>query len=314
MNTSKQVNAMIGLLFLVALFFAANVLNEPNRQEAAVENQTEVFSERGAEIFVQNCRGCHGLEGLGPDEGAIGAKLNTPAFLILGEENAFNSDATAIGVADGIRSFLGDSIACGRTNTVMPVWSERYGGPLSDRQIEYLVTLITEGRWDLVVELGHENDTHQIPELTRESIILDGAGLAPTKENCGQYNGITAKPFRDRDPFASGAIASETPGTDGTAEPGGTASPGGGPEDALVQTLPVREYFASLCAGCHGQNREGGVGLPLTRDVLTESDDFYIDAVTNGRPGTAMSPFGGGAELTPDEVAGIVTWLKNTDP
>lgn len=313
MNTSKQVNVMIGLLFLVSLFFAVNVLNEPNRQDTALEEQTELFAERGAEIFVQNCRSCHGLEGLGPDEGAIGAKLNTPAFLILGEDNAFGVDGTAEGVADGIRNFLGNTITCGRTNTVMPLWGEQYGGPLSDRQIEYLVTLITEGRWDLVEELGHENDTHQDPELTRDDIISDGSGLASTTENCGQYNGLTARPFRERDPFASTAPPSETPGTDGTPEPGET--PGGDdPSAAIVQGMPVGDYFLATCSACHGQNREGGVGLPLTRDRLTESDDFYIDTITNGRAGTAMAAFGGGPELTPEEVQSIVTWLKNTDP
>ena len=31
MNTSKQVNVMIGLMFLVALFFAVNVINGANK-------------------------------------------------------------------------------------------------------------------------------------------------------------------------------------------------------------------------------------------------------------------------------------------
>lgn len=315
MNTSKQVNAMIGLLFLVSVFFAVNVLNEPNRQDTAIEEQTEIFAERGAEIFVQNCRSCHGLDGLGPEEGAIAPALNTPAFLILGEDNAFGADETPVGVAGDIRGFLGNTIACGRTNTVMPVWSEQFGGSLSDRQIDYLVTLITEGRWDLVEELGHENDTHQDPELTRDDIISDGSGLSPTTENCGQFNGITARPFRERDPFVKSGDATETatPDPDSTPDPDATPA-GDSPEDALVQGLPVRDYFASLCAGCHGQNREGGVGLALTRDLLTEPDDFYTDTITNGRAGTAMAAFGGGAELTPEEVQAIVTWLKNTDP
>jgi mono/diheme cytochrome c family protein len=240
MNTSKQVNAMIGLLFLVSLFFAVNVLNEPARQETAIEEQTEVFAERGAEIFVQNCRSCHGMEGLGTEEGAIGAILNTPAFLILGETNAFGADETPAGVADGIRSFLGNTIACGRTNSVMPLWAEQFGGSLSDRQIEYLVTLITEGRWDLVEELGHENDSHQDPELTREDIVLaDATGLAPTRENCGQYNGLTAAPFRDRDPFTSTPPVAETPDPDGTPDPDATPTP----ETPMVQGMPVGDYF-----------------------------------------------------------------------
>lgn len=86
------------------------------------------------------------------------------------------------------------------------------------------------------------------------------------------------------------------------------------PSSAMVQGLPVGEYYASLCAACHGANREGGVGLPLTPDALTEPDDFYIDTIKNGREGTLMQAYGGGAELTDEEVAAMVNWLKNSEP
>ena len=315
MNTSKQVNAMIGLMFLVAVFYAANLLNEPNRLETAIEHETEVFVERGAEIFVANCRACHGLEGLGTEEGALAPALNTPAFLILGENNAFGLDATAEGVAEGIRDFLGNTIACGRTNSLMPVWSEHFGGPLSDQQIDYVVTLITEGRWDLVEELGHEEDSHQDPPATRDDVLADGSGLALTSENCGQYNAITARPFRERDPFAATPPAGETPPSGETPEPGGTPD-GGGPEDALVQGIPVGEYYSLLCVNCHGADRGGitGLGLSLTPAALTEPDAFYIETIKNGRPGTAMLPYGGGVELTDDEAQAIITWAKSTEP
>ena len=54
------------------------------------------------------------------------------------------------------------------------------------------------------------------------------------------------------------------------------------------------------------------MGLPLTRDRLTESDDFYIDTLTNGR-GPIM-PAWGAQGLTAEEIQNLVTWLKNTDP
>ena len=171
MNTSKQVNVMIGLMFLVALFFAVNVINEPNRADTARHHQTETFSKRGAEIFVNNCRNCHGLEGLGPEEGAIAPKLNHPAFLVLAEDNKYGLPATSDGVAQGIRSFLTTTLECGRKGTIMPTWGEKYGGPLSAQQISYLVTLMTEGRFDLVVEKGLDHDSHQNPPATREDIL-----------------------------------------------------------------------------------------------------------------------------------------------
>ena len=313
MNTSKQVNVMIGVMFLVALIFALNVLNEPNRLEDAANVQTEIFVERGAEIYVQNCRSCHGLEGLGPDEGAIAPALNSPAFLILGEDHVSGAEPTAAGVANGIRDFLGNTIACGRSNSVMPVWSDQYGGPLSTQQIDYLVTLITEGRWDLVDEIGHEVDSHQDPPATREDILSDGQGLSLTTENCGQYNALTAKPFRERDPFASASAGtSKTESEEG--QKAVEAATDRDTQEVLVQGLSVSDYYGSLCAACHGANREGGLGLPLTREYLIEPDDFYIDTIKNGRSGTLMAAYGGGAVLTDEEVQAIVTWLKNTDP
>lgn len=308
MNTSKQVNAMIGIMLVVVIIFAANVFNEPNRVEIAREHQIETFVDRGAEIYVGNCRSCHGIEGLGPEEGAIAPALNSSAYLILAEGNDYGVDETPEGVAQGIRTFLGDSIACGRKGTAMPVWSEHSGGSLSDQQIDYLVMLITEGGWDIVEEVTHEHDSHLDPVPTRDVILSDGSNLAITKENCGQYDGLTARPFRERDPFAD-------MGGDATPEP--TTGPGdgdAGPADAMVQGLPVADYYLASCSACHGPNREGLVGPALIPETLIEADQFYIDTITNGRDATAMQPFGGGPALTPEEVQSIVTWLKNVAP
>ena len=316
MNTSKQVNVMIGLMFLVALFFAVNVINEPNRADTARHHQTETFSKRGAEIFVNNCRNCHGLEGLGPEEGAIAPKLNTPAFLVLAEDNKYGLPATSDGVAQGIRSFLTTTLECGRKGTIMPTWGEKYGGPLSDQQISYLVTLMTEGRFDLVVEKGLDHDSHQNPPATREDILSDGTGLALTQKNCGQYDALTAREYRERDPFA--AVVDKGTSDSGTSSDSSStvvsAPASNEAADALVQGLPVGDYFLTLCAACHGPNREGLLGPALLPSTLLEPDQIYIDTLHNGRAGTVMMPYGGGPVLTDDEVKSIVTWLKTVEP
>ena len=110
-----------------------------------------------------------------------------------------------------------------------------------------------------------------------------------------------------------GETGGEPTATPTPADPDATVDPND-PSSALIQGQPVGDYFAGLCAACHGLNREGGVGLPLTRDRLTEPDEFYHDTIVNGREGTAMAPYGGGPALTDAEVSAIVTWLKNTDP
>lgn len=45
-----------------------------------------------------------------------------------------------------------NTITCGRVGTAMPPWAQSQGGPLSDEQVRQLMTLITQGRWDLVKE------------------------------------------------------------------------------------------------------------------------------------------------------------------
>jgi uncharacterized cupredoxin-like copper-binding protein/mono/diheme cytochrome c family protein len=163
MNTSKQVNVMIGVIMVSFLLFAGYMANESRRQAEAREHTTERIAERGARLFVNNCRNCHGLEG----EGHVAPALNGQNFLILGEDNPYGLEPTPIGVADEVRAFLKNTIACGRTNTFMPVWGQRFGGPLSDTQIEQIVTMITEGRWDLVREEAAAHD----PELFADAFV-----------------------------------------------------------------------------------------------------------------------------------------------
>jgi len=299
MNTSKQVNVMIGLLFLAFLAFGAYILNEPNRAAIAEEGQQETVLHRGAELFVNNCRTCHGLEG----EGGIGFPLNTGAFLIFEEGNEFGAPETPDGEARAIRTFLFNTIACGRVGSAMPLWSERYGGPMSETQINYLVDMITTpGGWEVVAEVGHE---HDVEAGTDPSEVVFGAeeaaGLSVTMGNCGQYQGAAAAEFRGRDPFVEG---------------GGEATPEPLPEEPEAQVevagVLVGTFYQNTCATCHGTERQGGVGLPLTPTALTQPDEFYVDTILNGRENTAMPPWAG--TVTPEEAQAIVTFLKNVEP
>ncbi len=55
----------------------------------------------------------------------------------------------AAGLADQVK-LITNTVTCGRVGTAMPAWAQTQGGPLSDEQIRQLMTLITQGRWDLV--------------------------------------------------------------------------------------------------------------------------------------------------------------------
>ena len=144
MNTSKQVNIMIGAVLLAILVFGAYIGNEANRQAKEREETTARIAERGARLYTANCRGCHGMEG----EGHVGPALNRPGFRIIGEHDHSGAAPTPQGEADALTAFLVNTLSCGRTNTFMPVWAQRFGGPLSDTQIRQIATMITEGRWE----------------------------------------------------------------------------------------------------------------------------------------------------------------------
>ena len=195
MNTSKQINVMIGLLFVLFVITGGYLFNESNRQEEETEEITERNAERGARIFVRNCRTCHGLEG----EGGIGPKLNNPAFLILGESNVFDVDETPEGEAANIEIYLRETISCGRAGTFMPKWAIDFGGSLSNTQVDQLVTLITNDStgktdyWDLVIAEGEEADEEQFgpvleTRFVRTGMLRDRLGREPTAEEVEAFD------------------------------------------------------------------------------------------------------------------------------
>ena len=129
MNTSKQVNIMLGLLALFALATLLYWLWDPQRAEDAELRQQEVNAERGGELYGLNCRACHGLAGQGILESV---RLNTEA-----------NRPESIGDVTAKQSRIHDTIVCGRVGTLMPQWSQDQLGPFNDFQIDQLVALIT---------------------------------------------------------------------------------------------------------------------------------------------------------------------------
>lgn len=87
-----------------------------------------------------------------------------------------------------------------------------------------------------------------------------------------------------------------------------------GDSAALIKGLAPEAFFAANCATCHGEHREGGVGLPLTPDKLTKEDAFYADTIKNGRAGTGMTMMGTILGMSDEEIATMVHFLKTDQP
>lgn len=125
---------MIILIFLLLIALGTYTLWDPFRQQAAQAQQTDLLASRGAAIFAQYCRPCHGDDG----QGRIGPPLN-PAY----RAQQHLTDLTNSANLDQNQLFVMDTIMCGRVGTLMPTWGQSQGGALSDEQIRDLLTLIT---------------------------------------------------------------------------------------------------------------------------------------------------------------------------
>lgn len=129
------------LLGVIALTLPLYWLNEPGRQEGAVEDFNRKFTDRGAELFATtedgglNCAGCHGPEGVG---GVASYTLTDP-----NGEFVDQVDWQAPALNTVLWRFSEDEVRYileyGRPFSPMPAWGVVGGGPLNEQQIQNLI-------------------------------------------------------------------------------------------------------------------------------------------------------------------------------
>lgn len=129
MNTQKQIVLIVALMFIFvggcAAYTAIDLPVRAPDQEEWTQNQS---IERGALLFANNCRTCHGNKG----DGGVGPALN----------RADLQDQDPL-VLKQNRDLVRRTLQCGRAGTLMPAWLNTNGGALNAIQIEHLVNLIT---------------------------------------------------------------------------------------------------------------------------------------------------------------------------
>lgn len=157
MNTSKQINIMVLLIFVSIFVTGAYTLWDPIRAEDAQDEQLEKTVDRGAFLFTQNCRVCHGNAGEG---GAASNRLRQAPPLnrpdLQGRDQEGNR--TDVAYANAYK-LVYNTIVCGRVGKVMPAWAQSQGGTLNDEQIKQLTVLITEGTgWEHAQEYALRGD------------------------------------------------------------------------------------------------------------------------------------------------------------
>jgi plastocyanin len=170
MNTAKQVNVMIGLMFIMMIGGLLYFLWDDDRAEQATQVQGREMAERGGNLYSLNCRSCHGLQGTGIQEraGLPGLPLNL---------DANRPPELTGGALEARQKRFYDTIVCGRVGTVMPPWHVDQGGALNSFQIEQLVALITgdfslEG-WEHAVEQANHSDEFIPAKHLAEPVGID---------------------------------------------------------------------------------------------------------------------------------------------
>ena len=171
MNTQKQIAVMVALLFIFAGSCAAyTVIELPYRAVDQIQWHEDQSIERGALLFANNCRTCHGIQG----EGSVGPPLNKPEFQ--------NQDPLVLARN---RALIKRTLQCGRAGTLMPAWLNTNQGSLNERQLEHLVNLLTqpatkEDEDGNPVSKGWEEAVHFAHNLNHETILVVGGDTLGT--------------------------------------------------------------------------------------------------------------------------------------
>lgn len=153
MNTGKQINAMVVVLFLTLIAVGIYAIWDPFRAESKEDDQLELTVERAARTFTQNCRLCHGDAGQG-GAGNSG-RLSGAAQLDRPELRGIASGSFDLATFKKEFKLVSDTIMCGRVGSQMPVWGATEGGTLNEEQIRQLAVLITGG--DPNLDIYHED-------------------------------------------------------------------------------------------------------------------------------------------------------------
>jgi mono/diheme cytochrome c family protein len=144
-----QTKVIIGTVafMLVMIILGVATLLEPARLEENTEAYAGRQIENGAALYHASCAECHGAEGKalscadysGNEKDCIGLPLNNQ-LLLCGEPTSVRMEQ--MGWTSSKERFIYQTIAAGRPPTQMPTWSQEFGGPMEDYQIEQLAAFV----------------------------------------------------------------------------------------------------------------------------------------------------------------------------
>jgi plastocyanin/mono/diheme cytochrome c family protein len=147
------------MLAVVSLLIPVFWITESNAQVLSTLRQHTTDVSRGAALYAQYCFQCHGING----QGLTGPRLNGSAAV-----NKF-TDADILRIISG-----GIANTADPSQLLMPAWSEDFGGPLTQIDIEYLFALLRSADPDYLAKNGFptgpaSNGFNQVPPILQVS-------------------------------------------------------------------------------------------------------------------------------------------------
>ncbi len=141
LETRKLDQSLLSGLFLLGVIGIALPLywlGEPGRHEGLVDNTLELWTERGAEAYEENCSACHGGGGAGGIASFAITEQGTGEFVA-------SVDWVAPSLTSVLTRFTEEEVTYtlnfGR-NGVMPAWGAPGGGPLTAQQLEIIIVYL----------------------------------------------------------------------------------------------------------------------------------------------------------------------------
>lgn len=217
------------VLLTIAVLFFLGVIEE-RRMSAQEANWAGRGIEKGAEIYANNCSSCHGPDGKGLP--SVAPALHSKYF--------FTQRLLDVNWAGSLHDYVKLTVASGRPSKVqtqwaqiMPTWSQRYGGPLRDDQVENVTAFVLNWEEDALTQGTAENPDPWQPFADAPTRAVAG-GDAPAAEVAPEATG----PRPPQELFASmGCVGCHNLDQPQTADNRGPVGPNMGnlPENAAVR-------------------------------------------------------------------------------
>lgn len=162
------------MLLIVSLAIPIFWIIESNQEAVAKSEQHATSVQNGAMLYAQYCYQCHGTKG----QGRAGPKLNgNPAV-----NNLNDTDLMRI-----ISAGVYDPAAL--NTPLMPAWNQRYGGPLTDDDIQYLFDLIRSSDPSYLAKNGYSGTVNgfTLVQNILQSTNPTAYQTAVAQEGAGQF-------------------------------------------------------------------------------------------------------------------------------